>query len=140
MPDADPAPNPNRILAYVIGVLVLIIAVIVACTPRDDSAGESNSSSQYTSGSNSSSTQVDFTSMTCQDWSAMTPAQRSAAASRMLTNLRNNGDGGSGSAPASLAALFRSDVTEGCDTGIEGQNLAETAASIYLIGRDTYQP
>lgn len=32
---------------------------------------------------------------------------------------------------------FEGDVSEGCDTNIEGQSLAETAAGIYLIGRET---
>ena len=84
----------------------------------------------------------DYKSTTCREWlQVMTPEQLFAGAADMLAGARNNGDGGSGLPTDVLIRSFRDDITTGCSTSVAADvSVAETAAGIYLIGRDTYRP
>ena len=81
-----------------------------------------------------------YSATTCAEWGAeMSSAQQWAAAADMLTGARNKGDGGVGLPPDVLITQFAHDVTVGC-SAVGTVTVAETGASIYLIGRAKYQP
>jgi hypothetical protein len=84
-----------------------------------------------------------YASTTCDEWnSAMTAHQQFAAAADMLTGARNNGDGGSGLPPDLLVIGFELDISKACSLPATSatQLLAETAATVYLVGRAQYRP
>jgi hypothetical protein len=80
-----------------------------------------------------------YSDTTCIEWSSQMDAQqRFAAAADMLTGARNKGDGGAGLPSDDLIRQFEADVSEGCSAN--AGTVADTGASIYMIGRETYRP
>ena len=80
---------------------------------------------------------------TCTEFNEqMTAQQKFAAAADMLTSARNKGDGGTGLPSDELIRQFQDDINEACSIQATADTLtlADTGASIYLIGRAQYQP
>lgn len=119
----------------------VLLASLAGCggsSTTGDSADPGGAASKYTQ-----TWAKNYSDTTCSEWNAdMSGDQRFAAAADMLAAARNKGDGGTGLPPDSLITSFELDVTEGCSVPAtaDTQSVAETGASIYLIGREQYRP
>lgn len=121
-----------------VAALMLVVAAVVGCA----ASGEDAAAPAVTTGKYDQTWAKTYAATTCSEWkSEMTDREQWVAAADMLTGARNKGDSGTGLPSDALVDDFQADITESCSpAAAKAMKIAEVAASVYLIGRDTYAP